>query len=188
LVRGWSRYFTWMKFKRTPTEVIASREKNYTPTRGSISKLNFWTENGQGRERLLPEIIEALEAEGWNYSTDTGWKNWDIQIYGSFWWGIKLRTVTEYHGGPKCLTRIKLDTHAVATTVLINFIILAILGYREFFVEGSDVWLWIPYLIWVGILTIRGYGLKKRVAELVDAAAQRCGFVRVRRKPVAEKA
>jgi hypothetical protein len=40
----------------------------------------------------------------------------------------------------------------------------------------------------VGILTIRGYGLKKRVAELVDAAAQRCGFVRVRRKPVAEKA
>ncbi len=188
LVRGWSRYFTWMKSKRTPTEVIASREKNYTPTRGSISKLNFWTENGQGRERLLPEIIEALEAEGWNYSTDTGWKNWDIQIFGSFWWGIRLRTVTEYHGGPKCLTRIKLGTHAVATTVLINFIILAILAYREFFVEGSDLWLWIPYLIWVGILTVRGYGLQKRVAELVDAAAQRCGFVRVRSKPVAEKA
>ena len=188
LVRGWSRYFTWLKYKRTPTEVIASREKNYTPTRGSSSKLNFWTENGQGRERLLPEILEALEAEGWNYSTDTGWKNWDIQIYGSFWWGIKLRTVTEYHGGPKCLTRVKLDTHAVTTTVVINFIILAILGYREFFVEGSDLWLWIPYLIWVGILTIRGYGLKKRAAELVDAAAQRCGFVRVKSKPVAEKA
>ena len=61
LVRGWSRYFTWLKFKRTPPAVIASPERNYTPTRGSISKLNFWTENGQGRERLLPEIIKALE-------------------------------------------------------------------------------------------------------------------------------
>ena len=184
LVRGWSRYFTWMKFKRTPPAVIASREQNYTPTRGSISKLNFWTENGQGRERLLPEIIKALDTEGWNYSIDTGWKDWDIQVYGSFWWGIRLRSVTEYHGGPKCLTRIKLNTHMVATTFLINLVLLAILGYRQLYVPGSDLWLWIPYVIGVGILASRGYRLKRRVAELVDAAAQRCGFVRVGRKPV----
>jgi glycosyltransferase involved in cell wall biosynthesis len=187
LVRGWSRNFTWLKFKRTPPAVIASREENYTPTRGSISKLNFWTENGQGRERLLPEIVNALDAEGWNYSTDTGWKDWDIQVYGSFWWGIKLRSVTEYHGGPKCLTRIRLDTHMVATTFLINLALLVILGYRQFFVPGSDLFLWIPYLVGVGFLVTRAYRLKKRVAELVDAAAQRCGFVRVGRKP-AQKA
>ncbi len=188
LVRGWSRYFTWLKFKRTPPAVIASREQNYIPTRGSISKLNFWTENGQGRERLLPEIITALETEGWNYSTDTGWKDWDIQVYGSFWWGIKLRSVTEYHGGPKCLTRIKLDTHMVATTFLINLVLLAVFVYRQFFVPGNDLWLWIPYLIGVGILAARGYRLKKRVAQLVDAAAQRCGFVRVGRKPLKKDA
>jgi glycosyltransferase involved in cell wall biosynthesis len=184
LVRGWSRYFTWMKFKRTPPAVIASRERNYTPTRGSISKLNFWTENGQGREHLLPEIIKALEAEGWNHSIDTGWKDWDIQVYGSFWWGIRLRSVTEYHGGPKCLTRIKLDAHMVATTFLINLVLLSVLGYRQLFMPGGDLWLWIPYIIVVGILATRGYRLKKRVAELVDAAAQRCGFVRIGRKRV----
>ncbi len=183
LVRGWSRYFTWLKFKRTPPAVIASHEKDYTPSRGSISNLNFWTENGQGREQLLPEIIEALETEGWNHSTDTGWKNWDIQVYGSFWWGIKLRSVTEYHGGPKCLTRIKLDTQMVATTLLINLFVLAVLIYRQLYVAGSDLWLWIPYVIGVGILAARAYRLKKRVAELVDAAAQRRGFVRVGRKP-----
>jgi hypothetical protein len=183
LVRGWSRYFTWLKFKRTPPAVIASREQNYTPTRGSISKLNFWTENGQGREQLLPEIIKALETEGWNYSIDTGWKDWDIQVYGSFWWGIRLRSVTEYHGGPRCLTRIRLKTHMVATTFLINLILLTILAYRELYVEGSDLWLWIPYLMIVGILATRGYRLKRRVAELVDASAQRCGFARIKREP-----
>ena len=176
LVRGWARYYTWLKFKRTPPAVIASHEENFTPQRGSISRLNFWTENGQGRERLLPEIIQALETEGWNYSTDTGWKSWDVQIFGSFWWGIKLRSVTEYHGGPKCLTRIKLDTHMVATTFLVNLVLLCILAYRQFFVPGSDLWLWIPYLI----LASRARRLKKRVAELVGAAAQRCAFTRVK--------
>ena len=180
LVRGWARYYTWLKFKRTPPAVIASHEENFTPQRGSISRLNFWTENGQGRERLLPEIIQALETEGWNYSTDTGWKSWDVQIFGSFWWGIKLRSVTEYHGGPKCLTRIKLDTHMVATTFRVNLVLLCILAYRQFFVPGSDLWLWIPYLILAGILLSRARRLKKRVAELVGAAAQRCAFTRVK--------
>ena len=59
LARGWSRYFTWLRFKRTPPAVIASREQNYTPTRGSISKLNFWSENGDGRERLLGRRVEV---------------------------------------------------------------------------------------------------------------------------------
>lgn len=180
LVRGWSRYFTWLKFKRTPPAVIASHEENFTPTGGSITKLNFWNEEGHGRERILPAIIHSLETEGWNYSTDTGWKDWDIQIYGSFWWGIKLRSVTEYHGGPKALTRVHLGTHMVATTFLINAILLLILGYRQFFVEGSDLWLWIPYLIGLAFLMSRAHRLKKRVAELVEAAAQRNGLTRVK--------
>lgn len=181
LVRGWSRYFTWLKFKRTPPAVIASREDNFVLSRGSISRLNFWSESGFGREKLLPELIQALESEGWSYSLDTGWKDWDIQIYGSFWWGIKLRTVTEYHGGPKCLTRVHLSTHLVATTVLINLVLLAILAYREFFVPGSDLLLWIPYLILLATLLGRAWRLKKRVAELVGAAAERCGFTRIKK-------
>lgn len=180
IARGWARYTTWLKFKRTPPAVIASEEKNFTPQHGSISKLNYWTENGQGRERLLPEIIQALETEGWNYSTDTGWKDWDAQVYGSFWWGIKIRSVTEYHGGPKCLTRIQLDTHMVATTFLVNLVLLGILGYRQILNPGADLWLWIPYLIWVAVLAWRARRLKKRVADLVGAAAQRCAFTRVK--------
>ena len=107
------------------------------------------------------KLSRRSRSEGWNYSTDTGWKDWDIQVYGSFWWGIKLRTVTEYHGGPKCLTRIRLDTQMVATTFLINLVLLAILGYRQLFVPGNHLWLWIPYLIAVGFLAARGYRLKE---------------------------
>jgi hypothetical protein len=170
LVRGWARYFTWLKFKRTPPAVIAAPEENFVPARGSISRLNFWSENGRGREALLPEIISSLESEGWSYSIDTGWKEWDVQIYGSFWWGIQLRSVTEYHGGPKCLTRVHLT-------------IISILAYRQAINPGGDIWLWIPYLVMLAVLLRRAYRLKKRVAALVGAAAQRCNFTRITKKP-----
>ena len=99
----------------------------------------------------------------------------------NFWWGIKLRSVKECHGDAKCLTRIKLDTHMVATTFLVILLLLAILAYRQLFVPGSDLWLWILYVVGFGILATRSYRLKRRVAELVDATAQRCGFARMGR-------
>jgi len=179
LVRGWARYFTWLKFKRTPESVIATKEKDFTPSniRGT-SKLVLWNEEGKGRELLLTAVIEALENEGWSYSTDTGWKEWDVQIYGSFWWGVTMRSVTEYHGGPKCLTRIGLATRMVATTFLLNFLMVSFLIYWG--TTGHD-------LLWTGIIYAgimfgiwsRGYRLKKRVAQLVEASAQRIGIKRV---------
>jgi len=179
LVRGWARYFTWLKFKRTPESVIATKEKDFTPSniRGT-SKLVLWNEEGKGRELLLTAVIEALENEGWSYSTDTGWKEWDVQIYASFWWGVTMRSVTEYHGGPKCLTRIGLATRMVATTFLLNFLMVSFLIYWG--TTGHD-------LLWTGIIYAgimfgiwsRGYRLKKRVAQLVEASAQRIGLKRV---------
>ena len=179
LVRGWARYFTWLRFKRTPPAVIASVEKDFKPARGSITNLRFWSEDGHGRERLLQESIQALESEGWNYSLDTGWKNWDVQIYGSFWWGIQMRSVTEYHGGPKCLTRVHLRTRMVATTFLLSFILLGILSYQQFFIPEASLWPWSPYVLFELFLFLRARRLTRRVAELVGAAAARCGFTRI---------
>jgi GT2 family glycosyltransferase len=182
LVRGWARYFTWLKVKRTPPAVIATKEKDFKRSRGSTSHLCFWSENGHGRELLLKESVATLESEGWNYSLDTGWKTWDIQIYGSFWWGIQLRSVTEYHGGPKCLTRVRLRLRMVATTMLFNFIVLGILAYQQFLIPSTHWWPWVPYGIFVLILARRAFRLKRRVADLVEAAARRCDFTRITKK------
>ena len=179
LVRGWARYFTWLKFKRTPESVIATKEKDFTPSRiPGLSKLVFWNEQGQGRELLLSSVIESLENEGWNYSTDTGWKSWDVQIYGSFWWGVTLRSVTEYHGGPKCLTRVGLATRMVATTFLLHFLLLSFLIYWA----STGHAMGLPLALYAGVSLFvwsRGHRLKKRVAQLVEATGQRIGLKRV---------
>ena len=180
LARGWSRYYTWLKYKRTPPSVIATHEDGFKYSgKGSITNLNFWNEEGIGREALLPKAIDALENEGWSYSTDTGWNTWDVQIYGSFWWGIRAASVTEYHGGPKALTRVRLTTHMVATTFLTNLVFISAIALRQFQNPGLDLWIQVPYVLFLLLLFKNLRKLKRRVAELFEASAQRVGLTRI---------
>lgn len=89
-----------------------------------------------------------------------------------------MRSVTEYHGGPKCLTRVGLATRMVATTFLLNFLMISFLIYwaatGHSMIIASSLYFLIMLVIW-----LRGYRLKKRLAKLVESAAQRCGLKRV---------
>src|SRR5205814_844711 len=123
-----------------------------------------------------------LDEEDWRYSTDTGWNEWDIQIYGNFWWSIALQTVTEYHGGGKCLTRVRLRDRLVTTTIIFNLIALSLLIYRQLNISHVDLWFIIPYSLFLVFLGTRARLLKSRVAELVDLAAQRVGLQSVTRQ------
>ena len=184
LVRGWSRYFTWLHFKRTPGSVIRAHE--HLPERsrfaGSLSRRVFWSEQGRDRHYLLGAIFELLDEEGWRYSTDSGWNEWDIQIYGNFWWSIALQTVTEYHGGGKCLTRVRLRNRFVTTTIIFNLIALSLMIYHQLNISHVDLWVLVPYLLFLVFLWTRASLLKSRVVELVDLAAHRAGLHRVTRR------
>jgi len=131
---------------------------------------------------LLGAIFQLLEEEGWRYSTDSGWNEWDVQIYGNFWWSIALQTVTEYHGGGKCLTRVRLRNRLVTTTIIINLIAVSLLIYRQLNVSHFDLWSVGAYLLFLLFLWTRARALKSRVAELVDLAAHRAGLQRVARR------
>ena len=184
LVRGFSRYFTWLRFKRTPRNVIATHEHLPERTRldGWHGRRVFWSEQGRDRHHLLGQIFQLLEEEGWRYSTDSGWNEWDLQIYGNFWWSVVLQTVTEYHGGPKCLTRVRIRSRFVTTTVIFNLIALSILIYRQVYISHVDLWFLVPYCAFLLLLINWSHALKSRVTELVDLAAVRAGMQRVMRR------
>ena len=190
LVRGWSRYFTWLHFKRTPSNVIRAHETlpENMGRSGGVRRREYWNEQGKDRHNLLGGIFQLLEEEGWRYSTDTGWNEWDIQIYGNLWWSVVLQTVTEYHGGPKCLNRVRIRSQLVPTTVIANLIAVAVLIYRQLnSASHVDLWTLIPYGIFLFFLYRRARVLKMRVAELVDLAAYRAGMTRVSRRSQPKK-
>jgi len=187
LVRGWSRYFNWLHSKRTPRAVIAAHEllPAGASAGGSTSRRSYWSEEGKDRHHLLGGIMALLEEEGWRYSSDTGWNEWDVKIYGNFWWSIALQTVTEYHGGPKCLTRVGLRHRLVTTTIIINLVALSLIVYGQVNQPDMNLWVLLPYAAFVGFLLLRARKLKERVAELVDLAAYRAGLQRLEAAGVA---
>jgi glycosyltransferase involved in cell wall biosynthesis len=185
LVRGWARYYTWLKYKRTPERVIRTPEQELASRHaaGSTTRFEFWNEEGHGRERLLAETTKLLEDEGWSYSLDTGWNDWDVQIYGSFWWLLRLRSVTEYHGGPKCLTRATLRLRMGGPTFMANLLLIGVLLYQHFLGGGIPWWLGAGHGFFVLFLAFRSRRLKRRAADLLCVAARHAGLTRVTGKP-----
>ncbi|MDZ4816141.1 MAG: glycosyltransferase [Verrucomicrobiota bacterium] len=180
ILRGYARYFTWVSLKRTPNPIIIKHQvavKRPKFERDNI--LSYWSEDGVERDRILHEVVAILESENWSYSLDTGWTDWDIQIYGNIYWNLKLRSMTENHGGNKRLNRIQLvPRFTTLTSLLLIFMLSLFLILRIKF--GFDTLLLIEGVIFVGIiLSIQGLRLRNRVGEICELAAGKCGFVRV---------
>src|SRR5207253_79045 len=66
LVRGFSRYFTWLHFKRTPSSVIRAHEILPAAAKSGrgLRRRIFWSEDGRDRHHLLGAIFQLLEEEG----------------------------------------------------------------------------------------------------------------------------
>jgi hypothetical protein len=63
-----------------------------------------------------------------------------------------------------------------------NFILLAILAYQQLLIPNAHWWPWVLYSIFLLVLVRRARRLQRRVADLVENAASRCGFTRITKK------
>ncbi len=182
--RAWARYFTWLRGKRTPPAVIATKEDapHLSVSWGASGSLAFWSETGLDRANLLHTTQGLLEEEGWKFSLDTGWTNWDMHVFASRWWNLRLRSMTEIYPHGRRLTRVgnflNISTFSslvggiLLTFTLVTLLTLAnsparpkiclyLLGTVSFFA-----------LLWM----FHGLRLRHRLAELVEVAAIRAGL------------
>ena len=106
--RAWARYFTWLRGKRTPPAVIATKEDapHLAVSWRAAGSLAFWSETGLERTHLLHKTEQLLDEEGWKFSLDTGWTNWDMHVFASRWWNLRLRSMTEIYPRGRRLTRV----------------------------------------------------------------------------------
>ena len=186
VARGWARYSTWVRKKRTPRKIVGAP----APSSAQVVKwdrpalLTFWSDSGTGREHFLSSFKKRLDQEGWKYSTDTGWTNWDYQVYGNRWWQVRLLSLTEEHGDGKRLTRIRL--HPIPTLfsrmVGIPVAVLSLLAWLRFEATTSPegyrlIGAWFCAVsVWLAALLWASTRLRHRVAQIVELAAHDVGL------------
>lgn len=173
--RGWARYFTWLKGKNTPDSVLRKKENepHISARLFSSGHLTFWSDKGQERHQLLTETTRMLEEEEWKYALDTGWTNWDIHIFASRWWNLRLKTMTEIYPHGKRVTRMNILLHPTTFCCLIYGILFTFILALLF--VSFHLWPWLIGVLVVSItwLMIHGLLVRRRVAELVQVAASR---------------
>lgn len=187
IARGWARYSTWMKKKRTPAEVIEatpeSRAMKIVWDRPAL--LSFWSEKGTGREHFLKAFEGRLNSEGWKYSADTGWTNWDFQVYGNRFWQIRMLSVTEEHGHGKRLTRARLHPSPTTFLRLIGLVlgVISVMAFQALQTPPIDmtpgefniIGFWFCFVsFFLTLIVWMSTRLRKRIAQLAELAAKDC--------------
>jgi glycosyltransferase involved in cell wall biosynthesis len=184
--RGWARYFTWMQKKRTPGNVLhqTAEGKAVKIVWDRPALLSFWSEQGKGREDFLAAFEARLDREGWRFSADTGWTNWDYQVYGNSWWQTRVLTVTEEHGDGKRLTRVRLHPYPTTFSRLLGLLmgVVSLLAFLKFWNKTETdaetfqrIGIWFSFVsLCLTLLVWRSASLRKRVAQLVELAGLDC--------------
>lgn len=112
--RGWARYKTRFQTIAIPASLRRLAEAWSQRAAAVINRdsLELWAENGAGRDELLARVLEIAHAHRWFPRVDSGWARHDARFYGDRWCKTDVITVTENHGGPKRLTKVRLDAQA----------------------------------------------------------------------------
>ena len=109
IVRGWERYKGRLD---APRSRLAARENLESLARlgkeQAFDQVEYWNDKGIDRLDFLTIVLERLDQRGWPNKADSGWNDYDVEIYGSAWSHLQLLTVSEILGQGKQLLRCRL--------------------------------------------------------------------------------
>ena len=190
LVRGWARY-RWRFTLRSIRPTTFRRPLPPEPWRPFRPRqvLSFWSEGRVDRYRWLQGILKRWDDEGWQWKPDTGWGEYDAEVYGPRWSRLRLTTVAEEGDGGRKLLRCRL---AACSSLRARFVFGTIAGLLFLIVESVAVagpWVWgLMALLPLGIWRVESekHLIKRLVAASIETVAGELGLVAVDGLPGAE--
>lgn len=183
IVRGYARYHRRLLFNPTPMsatqrfESVAIRESGE-----SLERFAYWSEKYIDRTDFLKIIQERLEKERWSHRIDSGWSNYDIEIFGSRWINLQLTTATELYQDGKQAFKCRLKTvwslpaRVVFLGILaIELLLIGMLG--KFTAYMWMILLTVPLMFWY--LKTEERTLKSIMILFLDEVAKSLGMVKI---------
>lgn len=183
IVRGWARYQGRLNFSPTPRRAVESLESLALQDRPeALERVDYWAGASVSRLDFVGHILERLEREGWEIKPDTGWNEFDVEIFGSRWAHVQLATVAEPHTGGKQMLRCRLRaawslSAKVALGLLTGFDLVLIGLVRH------SLW-----QIWFLLLTVPAFAwyinrdrrdLQRLIAVILDDIARKDCLIKI---------
>jgi hypothetical protein len=142
-----------------------------------VAELKFWSSTGKDRDALLRELQIALAQRHWPVTGDDGWRDWDLEVHSSWWWVVRMTSVTEYHAKQDRLTKVRLATRATLPTIVLHGLswaamatLLMISNFPAVYVIAG------AYLLASLLLEIHHRRVAKRLAETTIQSATAVGL------------
>ena len=188
ICRGWARYQGRLSMRPTPQAAYESLESIELKDKGErVDHVEYWAEPWMSRLDFIGSILARLEVQGWQYKTDTGWSEFDVEIFGNRWSHLQLTSVAEtLYSGRQQIFRCRLRT---SWSLPGKVVFWAALGFELLligFVGSALPWLWAllllqPALAWFFEREQRD--LQRIIAVLLDEVAKRRGLLKVEKTP-----
>ncbi len=94
--RGRARYEGRLRINTTPADAFRRIASVAQFDHGEpLHEVRYWVHNRLDRLSFVYAIVQQLEEEKWQHKPDTGWNEFDVEIYGTRWSRLQLTTVAE---------------------------------------------------------------------------------------------
>ena len=181
IVRGWARYRARLEFQ--PRAWSAEAPPHGRADTGELlAQFCYWSQEDLSRLDVIRSVISTLERTHWPHKEDTGWNNYDIEVFGNRWSRVQLTAAMEQLAGKNRIFRWRISAYwslaaklAFWTAFGFEMLIVGVVAREE------------PWL-WMLLLTIPVFGLfleqEKRnlhrmVSAVLDGVARENKMVRL---------
>jgi GT2 family glycosyltransferase len=92
----------------------------------NVGEWEFWSESNADRQLWLPAFQKELETMKLPARRDDGWRRLDFEAYPKAEISPAILSVTEYHGGSRCLTRVRFLLRFTPGLLIATLLLLAL--------------------------------------------------------------
>jgi hypothetical protein len=181
--RGWARYRGRLRLgPAAPRSLETLESLSRQAGDRELSQAQYWSRQGVDRLEFLARILARLEKRGWQFRVDSGWGDFDVEIFGSRWASLQLATVTEPHPDGKQMLRCRLRSAWPLASRAAFLVLLGLEVAGIGWLGGGRPWTWfllLTLLTFPWLLQREQRGMLRMISVLLDNVAADSGLAKI---------
>jgi hypothetical protein len=182
IVRGWARYRGRLAVRPMTLASQQSLDSEALRNSGqSLHEVQYWAQNRLDRIAFIKAILRRLDERNWPHRADSGWSEYDVEIFGSRWNHLQLTTLTEDHPQNRQVVRCRLTP---VSSLLSRIALWSLAGFQLLVIGWMTSWrpwswlllLTLPVFVWLWLRDQRN--LQSITVVLLDELARQEGLAK----------